>query len=434
MNIRRELAKENRSCIAALILLCSIPLLPEYCAPLLTIGALVCAVLDARRRGDILRVGTLGKLFLLYIAYMAIGILYSKHKLNSLSTVAMWIVAFCGYLTITTVIFNRRRLHMFLVFFSLAAGLVGLIAGAQYLLRNLLHLSLPNQVWEPLDVVFYRYFPMTVDIHIAPERAAATFNNPNIMSEFLVMSLPLVAVCGFDGQRTRVKLAARCCLLFVLVGVAASFSRGAYLALLSILLLILVTNLRKISPLMLSLVAAVSLIPEVIISRFFSIGIIHDFSITQRFSTWDAALQAILRSPLFGMGPGITNFSEFAKTFGLNVPHSHNILLQLLLEGGFVGLFLLSLVAIRLLQNSAECLSRSPKTHLFGVFFLAFTVSFLVYGMVDFPFLCPKLMATFFTVMGTADAVFSLYLGQTAVSFSNLIPRFDIRQHRTALK
>ncbi len=434
MNIRRELGKENRTCIAALILLCIVPLFPEYCAPVLAIGALVCAGFDARHRGDTLRVGTLGKLFLLYIAYMAIGIVYSKHKLNSLSTVLMWVVAFCGYLTITTLIYNRRRLHMFLFFFSLAAGLVGLVAGVQYLLRNILHLPLPNQVWEALDVVFYRYFPMTVDIHIATERAAGTFNNPNILSEFLVMSIPLVAVCGFDGQRTRVKLTARCCLLLALIGVAASFSRGAYLALLSILLLILVTNLRKISPLMLSLIAAVSLIPEVIISRFFSIGLTNDFSITQRFSTWDAALQAILRSPLFGMGPGITNFSEFAKTFGLNVPHSHNILLQLLLEGGFVGLFLLSLVAIKLLQNSAECLSRSPKTHLFGVFFLAFSVSFVVYGMVDFPFLCPKLMATFFTVMGTADAVFSLYLGQTAVSFSTLLLRFDIRKHPTTVK
>ena len=428
MRAKRDFFKESRACIAALILLCSIPLFPEYCAPLFTIGAFVCAAVDARHRGSAIHIGTLGKLLAVYIAYMAVGILYSEHKLNSLSTVLMWMIAFGGYLTLTTVIINRRRLQLLLLFFALAAGLVGGIAAVQYVLRDIVRLPLPNQVWEPLDVLFYRYFPMDVDIHIATHRVASTFNNPNIMSEFLVMAVPLTAVCGFDGSRTRLKLTARVCLVLALLGVAASFSRGAYLALLSMLLLLLVTNLKKLSPLLLSLVAALSLLPEIIISRFFSIGVTGDFSITQRFDAWDAAIQAILQSPLFGMGPGISNFSEYAQTFGVNVPHAHNVLLQLLVEGGFVGLFILAVVAIRMLQNSAECLSRSPKTHLFGVFFLAFTISMMVFGMVDFPFLCPKLMATFFMVIGTADAVFSLYLGRSTVPLAKALPSLRLSE------
>lgn len=429
MTIIRELTKESPSCVWALILLSAIPLFPEYCSPVLAIAAFIMAGIDARQRGQKIQIGTLGKLLILYMLYIAIGISYSKHKLNSLSTVAMWAVMFAAYLTITTVLVSRRRLQTALLLFSLAAGAVGFIACAQYALRNILGISMPNQVWDAVDQLFYRYFPMDVDIHIATHRPASTFNNPNIMSEFLVMMIPLVAVCGFDGQRTRLKLTARLCLLLSIFGVAVSFSRGAYMALLSMLLLIIVTNLRKISPLLISLIAAISLIPEAIISRFFSIGGINDFSITQRFSAWDVAVQAILRNPLFGMGPGISNFSEFVKNAGVNVPHAHNIALQLLIEGGFIGLFLLMVVAIRLLQNSVECLAHSPKTHYFGVFFIAFTVAFVVYGMVDYPFLCPKLMATFFTVLGTADAVTSLYLRQETVPLRNIIPRLHFKKN-----
>ena len=436
MRILRDFCHDNRSCMIALLCLCAVPLFPEYVAPFLTIGAVIGAFADARKRGDTLRIGMIGKLFAVYIAYMAVGVLYSEHKLNSLSTVAMWVVAFCAYLALATLLVNRRRLHLFLCLFALSAGIVGLIATTQYVLRDLLNLSLPNQVWEWLDVRFYRHFPMNVDIHIATHRVAATFNNPNIMSEFLVMAIPLVALCGFYGYRTRLTLTARVCVVLALTGVAASFSRGAYLALVSILLLVFVTNLRKLPPLLLSLIAALALLPEVILSRFFSIGLTSDFSITQRFDAWDVAIQSILESPLFGTGPGISNFSEYAQAFGVTVPHAHNIVLQLLIEGGFVGLFLLGIIAIRLLHNSVECLSRSPKTHLFGVFFLGFSMAFLVYGMVDFPFLCPKLVITFFTVIGTADAVFSSYLGKRTVPLVKAIPKFTVtnQKQKTALK
>ncbi len=428
MTVIREVCRESRWCALALLLICAVPLFPEYCAPVLAIGAVVAAAVDARCRGDRLRIGPVGKLLILYIAYMAVGILYSSHKMNSLSTVLMWAVMFCGYLAITTVVFSRRRLQAALFFFAAAAGIVGLIACFQYILRDIFNLSLPNQVWLPLDELFYRYFPIEVDMHIAPHRAASTFNNPNIMSEYLVMALPLTAICGFDGQRTRPKLAARVCLLLTMLGIGISFSRGAYLALLSMLLLIIVTNLRRITPLLLSLIAAVSLIPEAVISRFLTIGSTNDFSISQRFAAWDVAVQTIIESPLAGLGPGIMNFWEHVNNMGVNVPHAHNIILQVLVEGGFIALFLLALVATKLLQNSIELLNHSPKTHLFGVFFLVFSVSFVVFGMVDYPFLCPKLIGTFLTVLGFADAVCSLYLRQPALPLLSVIPRPGLKK------
>ena len=417
----RELGKDSPACLAALILLAAIPLLPEYIAPLLVFGSVFAAAVDARQRGTCLQIGTVGKLLLIYIVYVAVGVLFSAHKLNSLATFAMWLTMFGAYTSVVTVVFTRHRLQTLLLLCSLAAGAVGLIACVQYVLRDVCLLPLPNQVWQPIDEWFYRFFPMDVDMYIAVERAAATFNNPNIMAEFLVMALPFVALCGFDGQRTRLKLTARLCLLFALLGVAVSYSRGAYLAVLAMVLLIIVTNLRKITPLLLSLVAAAALVPEAILARLITIGSIDDFSITQRFDAWEVAVQAILENPLIGLGPGVSNFWEYAQSMGVNVPHAHNIILQVLLEGGFVALFLLTLVGIRMLQNSIDLLNHSPKTRLFGVFSLVFAVAFMVYGMVDYPFLCPKLVGTFTIILGTTDAVSALYIHQRTVPLMSWI-------------
>lgn len=421
MKTIREVFRESPACVVALLLVCAIPLFPEYVAPVLVMGSLIAAGMDARHRGEWVQIGTTGKLLLLYILYMALGILYSSHKLNSLSTVLMWAVMFCGYLSVTTVVFTRRRLQTALFFFTVAAGLVGLIAATQYLLRDIFNLDLPNQVWKPLDEIFYRYFPMDVDIHIATHRAAATFTNPNIMSEYLVMAIPFAALCGFHGARTRSKLVARFCLLLALLGVAVSFSRGAYLALLAMLLLIIVTNLRRVTPLLLSLVAAASLVPEAIIARFMAIGSVTDSSISQRFAAWDIAVQAIIESPLTGLGPGISNFAEYVQAMGVNVPHAHNVILQILLEGGFIALFLLVLVATKVLQSGIELLNHSPKTHLFGVFFLVFAISFVVYGMVDYPFLCPKLVGPFLMILGLTDATSALYLQRSTTPLNKVV-------------
>ncbi len=423
MNGVRLLYRESKTAVWAFSCLCAIPLLPEYCAPVLAILSLVFAVLDARDRGKTVQIGDVGKILLLYIAYLAVTILFSSHKLNSLATVGMWAVMFCGYLTVSTVAISRRRIRIFLLLFSIAAGAVGGIACLQYLLRDLCHLSLPNQIWLSIDTWFYRLFPMEVDILIAPHRAASTFNNPNVMSEFLIMAIPFATLCGFDGSRTRTKLTARFGLLLAIIGMAVSFSRGAYLAALSMILLILVTNLRRITPLILSLIAAVSLIPEAVISRFLSISDTAEFSVAHRFETWDLAIRAVLESPLVGLGCGVLPFGEYARSLGVNVPHAHNLVLQVLAEGGFIALFILAWAAIKLLQNSMDLLAHSPKTHLCGVCILAFGVAFVVYGMVDYPFLCPKLVGTFLTVIGFADAVMAQYLKKSSIPFSQLLNR-----------
>ena len=340
MDTVRTVFQNHRLCVTALLLICAIPLFPEYIAPVLAIISVFVAAADARQRGTGLQLGGVGKLLLVYIAYLAVGVLYSEHKFNSLCDCLMWLVMLLAYITVVTVVYDRNRFKVASFLVTVCVGIVGAIACLQYVARLFIDSDIPNQLWGFVDRIFYQYFPMDVNIYHSDHRVASTFNNPNIMAEYLVMMLPLCIFSGFDGKRTSLQLLSRLCLLFGVFGIALSFSRGAYLALLSMLLLIIVTHLRRITPFLLSIVAAVSLIPEAVVTRFLEIGSTSDSSISQRFAAWDAAIQAVLQHPILGLGPGIMNFQEFMAAHGVYQPHAHNVVLQILACGGFIALFL----------------------------------------------------------------------------------------------
>lgn len=417
---------EGRAFLLTVLAVALIPLMPEYCAPPLAIVSLITAFFDARERGGI-RIGVLGKLLLLYIVYIGFGILYSSHRGNSLATWLMWLVMFLVYLSLGTVLTCRKRVRIALFLVAAAAGTVGLIACAQYLLHSVLHFtSVPNQFWLPFDRIFYRFFPMDVDLTMGAERASSTFNNPNILAEYLVMVIPLVGYYGFYGKRTLLRFSGRIFTVLAVFGALVSFSRGAYIALLSMLLLIMITHLHRLSPFAMCLVAAISLVPEAMIGRFLSIGEGGN-AIFERLEAWEVAIQAIIQSPLIGLGPGVSNFWEYLTRMGVNAPHAHNLVLQVMVEGGFIALFLLCLVATRLLQDSLGLLNRSRLSAPTGLVFLLFAVAFVVHGMVDFPFLAPKLIGTFCMVLGFFDAMSAQYLPDR---FTPLTKLFDHIKHK----
>lgn len=416
----RDLRAEGWPFILAILSVVSMPIAPEYGAPVLAIAAFVFAFIDARNKGG-LRIGALGKLLLLYIAYSLIGVLYSKHPGNSLATVAMWGVMLLLYLTLTTVLTSQKRMLLALYLFAAAVGLVGLITCFQYGMRKILNVSsFPAQFWEKFDRFFFQFFPMNVDLDSTGGRVCGTFNNPNVLAEFFVMAIPLLGYYGFLGKRSPSRLLGRCFTLLAVFGAVLSLSRGAYLALLAMLLLLIVTHIRKISPFAMCLIATVSLIPEAVISRFLSIGE-GGHSILERFDVWSVAIQAIIKHPLFGTGPGISNFWEYLTKMGVSAPHSHNLVLQLLIEGGFVGLFLMFLVGTRLLQDSLGLLGRSRQTAPIGLTFLIFATAFVVHGMVDFPFLSPKLVGTFCLMLGFFDSLAAPYFTDRLTPLSRVL-------------
>jgi O-antigen polymerase len=404
-----------------------IPLFPEYVCPLLAGASLWAASRDARLHGRFLAVGTVGKFVLLYMAYMALSILFSANPLSSLSTFAMWVVMFLLYTAMTTVLTTKHRFDTALFCIAIVAGIVGFIGMAQYALNAFLGVHTSMQFWNWIDPIIYKWLPMSLEMPDFGLRVASTFNNPNILAEYLIMVLPFVIYYAFSGERSRVRMLCRVCLLFAVGGIALSFSRGSYLALLCIAAVLCIANIRKIVVILMSAVSLLFLMPSSIMERLFSVGSSTDFSINQRWQIWAVGLRGFAENPIFGYGAGVQNGSDLLLAAGLDVPHMHNLVLELLIEGGLIGLFLMLLVGFHTLRGSVHLAMRTDSRAM-GVALVGFVAAFCMFGLVDFPLLSPKLVAVFMMVLGFADCAGQLYLGDKSDPMSALFSSSLLRR------
>jgi len=109
-------------------------------------------------------------------------------------------------------------------------------------------------------------------------------------------------------------------------------------------------------------------------------------------------------------------------TNGISAPHTHNLVLQLLIEGGLIALVLMMLIGWRTFRNGFQMLKCPQEGRMLGVAFIGFVGAFIMYGMVDFPFLCPKLVTSFMMVMGISDCASRVYLDQRVQALTSLVP------------
>lgn len=396
----------------------AVPLFPEYIAPVLAVLSLLTAAVDARRCGRRLKIQPLGWVLAAFILYSGIGVLYSRTTIISLGTWLMWVVMYLLYVAMVNVLSDRHRFDAALFVMSVMAGIVGGIACVQYIANALLDFSLPWCVWQRLDDLVYRYFPMPLNLGPGAMRACSTFNNPNILGEYLAMVFPFVVYYAFVGAAPVRGSAAGYAWLLAAGGIAFSFSRGSYLALVTVAVVLCVTNVNKIMLILLSLSSVVVIIPESVLARLFSIKDTDtDASIGERLDIWKICIEAIGEKPVLGYGPGVQNSWDIIIAGGINAPHAHNLVLQLLIEGGIVGLALMLFLGARTFFGRRPGLARhsprSQETRMLGILFAAFVLAFCVDSMVEYPFLTPKLVGTFVLVLAMADATRSVYMGET---------------------
>ncbi len=435
--------KQREPWIVSIILVALLPLFPEYFAPFLSIGALVAAYQDAKRQSRSFTVGPLGKIMLVYLLFLAFGILYSRNASSAFFSWVMWGSMLTSYVALHTVLTSRQRMDTALLGISAAAGGVGAIACIQYFIRIFFGFSGHLQIWYPLDSLLYRLSPLAVNLEVTGDRACSTFTNPNILSQYLVMAIPFVALYAFGGKRDKTRLFSRVCLMLAVSGVAFSFSRGSYLAVLAIAAVFALANVRRIKLVVLAAFSTAVLTPPAVLERLFSIqktkdsapplgsaldaaGMLitapgADKAISERFQIWYLCLQSFLEHPLVGIGSGVENTAAMLLAGSVNAPHAHNIVLQLLVEGGIFGLGIFLFAGFKALQTGVRLTRKTGEARHIGVTSLAFMAGFCVNSMVEYPFFTPKLIGMFLLVLALADSAGRLYLEQTESPLADVV-------------
>lgn len=392
----------------ALFFMAIIPLLSEYLAFVSVIIAAGFALKELKQEKCAVRVGAIGKLLIVFCAYQTLTCLISIHPIHSLLVSLMWWFFFAGYLVIVNIVVNKHRLKNLLFLITVVAGIVGIIAFVQYQI-NVATNSNTYSVWQWLDEMIYPLIQFDI-INELPygARAYSTFSNPNLMAKYLVMVAPFVAAYNFIEKRKWFKIIGRLCLVFTYAGVIYSFSRGGYLAMILLGIALVIIHLRKkILSILIYTATTLLLLPSAVLERLGAMN-----KIGERELIWQHSLNWITASPFYGYGAGTQPTFTLLQELNLKSPvaHAHNVVLQLLLEGGIVALLLMGAIGFKTIKDGVVLmLCKHEETFWIGFAICGFAVMFLTHGMVDNPFSTPKLVINFIACLGIIEQGYALY-------------------------
>ncbi|MBQ2940078.1 MAG: O-antigen ligase family protein [Clostridia bacterium] len=385
-------------------------LVPEYIAVALVFVSAFFLFRAVKKEGLKLQFGKLGILLLLYIGTAFISISYALDPLHSMWMSLLWLAMFIGYLVVSTVLTTRSRFRVALQTLACVATVCGLISILQYVLNAVGCRWMPLNLWYPLDKAIFDLFTDQLILTWEGNRTAATFNNPNLYAKEMVIMLPLLAHCLLTAGRKNERLLYSGMLAIAAVGALFTFSRGGYLALLLVLLVFLVLNFARskvarwaVLFICLGAVAFV-LIPNPFMDRLASISF-EDKAVALRLDAWQVAWESFLERPIGGYGVGSFNALELIQNSGIKeTPHFHNVVLELLIEGGLIAIVIYALMAWQVfIPNLKLHHVEDWNDRTLGVTFLAIACGFLLAGMVDFPMSTPKGILSFILILGFSD-------------------------------
>ena len=242
-------------------------------------------------------------------------------------------------------------------------------------------------------------FPPTVP------RVLGIGTNPNILAPLMTLASPLFLVAMIGGRRWK-RIAATTALLLVQIAVFFTLSRAAWigeLAGFAVAALGILFALRKIRlpNLRLILIAFACVVAAVVAAIVLSTALrarplwLFRPSLAARSDFRSAAVHIIRQHPMFGAGPGRFPllYPEISQGDPAGAVHSHNILLQISVEGGGTALFAAIIVAIFVaaaLRRQWQIGDRNGRVLIACV--VGSLTAFLVGGMADSLHLFPEIL------------------------------------------
>ncbi len=429
--------------------------LSEYLAPLLVGAAFIAAIREAKESGHKLLSGSTIIPLVLYVIYMIIGLTYTSDPGSTFCNCLMWAFMLIVYISFVTVLTSRKRFRCALIMFTCVTAVNGAVAAVQYVIYRFFGGTIDLQLWKWFERLIVRVYP----IELYPDlegRSCSTFNNANVFAEFMVMLIPFVLCCLCLRCNNRQRVVTILFTICSFVGVLFTFSRGAYLALIFILLLFVLFYIKKFPLIIAIAVIVVAVLPSTVTMRFSTIGtsseIVDDVSkvviddeseeshsdslldgivteiekalqstagdgsIIERFQVWIASLNLISERPVFGYGAGFYTVQTLLHAQNIAPPHAHNLYLQVMLEGGVIALALMLWIILSSIAKGVLML-RKGAVPLLGLCAVAYGGAFIIVSLTDFPLLTPKLVMAFMAVLGMIDSACGLYCERKTKSF-----------------
>jgi putative inorganic carbon (HCO3(-)) transporter len=291
----------------------------------------------------------------------------------SMTKLLVYIIAFLFLFLTTNLIDSKAKFYCLIVVLIISATIVGLYGVYQYKAGVELKESWVDKELNP-------------DIQT---RVISTFDNPNVLAEYLILTIPITFALLWNANSIFKKL------LFLLSAaiqglcILLTFSRGGWLGIFLAMLIFAIFVDRRLFLLYIAGgVGLIALSPKAIMTRISTIGNMEDSSISYRFPLWKATIDMIKDYWINGVGLGLNAFKAVYPRYmrqGIVAVHSHNIFLQMFVESGIFGIigfiaFIFSSIRLNLI-TFAKGIDIKMKRISISVF--ASIAGIFLHGLVD---------------------------------------------------
>lgn len=219
-------------------------------------------------------------------------------------------------------------------------------------------------------------------------RVYSTLDNPNVLGQFLILSIPLTLACMLAAKSGFAKLV-YCGML--LTGAACLFftwSRAAWVGVaLAIVIMLVRKDKRFLAICVAGILIAPFILPQSILERLTSIGNTNDSSTSYRISVWIASIYMIRDFFLTGVGLGSDAFAHMYRNYALGgasfALHAHNFYLQWIADMGIGGLMVFILIILTCYKGIYSIKSDNPLIKYTGFAISGSIVGYLFQGMAE---------------------------------------------------
>lgn len=245
-------------------------------------------------------------------------------------------------------------------------------------------------------------------------RVYATWENPNMLAEYLVLILPLMLARLLQSNRLLRGFGNLLCLSAGALCLVYTWSRGAWLgAVIALALMLLCLSHKALSYALLGVLPALAVMPQLperMVRRFVSIGNPADSSVFYRLNLWKGVGRMLGDHWITGVGVGENAFCTVYSRYALpgieSAMHAHSLYLQLLCGLGVVGLFVFLTVVLLWIRRALEYYRfgewRGARLTVLGG--VAGVGALLIMGLFDDVFYNYRIFFMFWAVMGLVTA------------------------------
>lgn len=369
------------------------PFVPTMLLAVLVLYTSFCFCIEKIRKNDLKwKIESVGTGLGFFLIFMLISSLFSFSRTKSILVWGLYLIFVGYYYVIINSVKTQKELFSIIKVFALAGLFVSLYGIAQYVFGwNTSNAWIDEEMFEN-----------------ATMRAYSTMENPNVLGEYLLLLIPITAFLVLKSSfKSLEKWFWSGALAAGVVCMVLTQSRGCWIGLfVSVIIFVTFYNGKLWGLLPLLILALPFVLPKTMIDRFLSVGNLEDSSTSYRVFIWLGTLAMLRDFWIGGIGMGEGAFRTVYPFYSYSTiiaPHSHNLYLQIMVEGGISALIIFLTTMILYIKKTSMIFSKRGKSDynaLFALVCVSAVSGFLVQSMFDYTFYNYRMMSMFFMILG----------------------------------